>query len=48
MTSHQTMLFAIGGLAAVVLLVGLWCARRAGTVEEFHLAGRVWGRCARA
>lgn len=43
MTSHQITLFAIGGTAAVVLLVGLWCARRAGSIEDFHLAGRELG-----
>ena len=37
------MLFAVSGAAAVVLLVGLWCARRTGSVEEFHLAGRNLG-----
>jgi sodium/proline symporter len=43
MTSHQTMLLAIGGCTAVVLLAGLWGARRSATVEEFHLAGRELG-----
>jgi sodium/proline symporter len=43
MTSHQTLLFAIGGCAALVLFIGLWCARRSGTVEDFHLAGRGLG-----
>lgn len=43
MTSHQTMLLAIGGSAALVLLLGLWGARRTSTVDEFHLAGRGLG-----
>jgi Na+/proline symporter len=43
MTSHQTMVLALGGSAAVVLLVGLWCARRAGSIDDFHLAGRELG-----
>src|SRR5262245_4883252 len=43
MTSHQTLLFALGVYAAIVVLVGLWCARRAGTVVDFHLAGRGLG-----
>jgi sodium/proline symporter len=43
MTSHQTLLLALGVCAALVVLVGLWCARRTGTVEDFHLAGRGLG-----
>ncbi|HSD75196.1 MAG TPA: hypothetical protein VLB75_10535 [Steroidobacteraceae bacterium] len=43
MTSHQTMLLAVGGFAALALLVGLWCARRVGSVADFHLAGRELG-----
>ena len=43
MTSQQTMLLAIGSCAAVVLLAGLWGARRSATAEEFHLAGRELG-----
>jgi sodium/proline symporter len=43
MTSHQTMLFAMAALAAIVVILGLWCARRTGTVEDFHLGGRTLG-----
>ncbi len=43
MTSHQTLLLAMGGTAALVLLLGLWTARRTGTIEDFHLAGRGLG-----
>lgn len=43
MTSHQTTLFALGALAVIVVLLGLWSARRTGSVEDFHLAGRSLG-----
>lgn len=43
MTSQQTTLFALGALAAIVVILGLWSARRTGTVEDFHLAGRSLG-----
>lgn len=43
MTIRQAVLLAVGTLAALVLLIGLGCARRTRSVEDFHLAGRSLG-----
>ncbi len=43
MTSRETVLLAVSALAAVVLVAGVWCARRVGNVEDFHLSGRGLG-----
>ncbi len=43
MSSREAVLLAVGASAALVLLIGLWCARRTRSVEDFHLVGRALG-----
>lgn len=43
MNSRDAVLLAVGASAALALVIGSWCARRARTSEDFHLAGRSLG-----
>lgn len=43
MTSRAALIIALSAMFTCVLVIGLWCARRTRSVEDFHLAGRTLG-----
>jgi len=43
MTGRAALIIALSALLTCVLVIGLWCARRTRSVEDFHLAGRTLG-----